>query len=114
MSSTDAFPTAGFALQLEVSTVAQLEVSMVAVASIPGQTVGEKYWNSSLDDWLEAMATSIQLEAAVAATSEIARLQETLPTTSRVLGRHLILRQHPSVLTPTARATHFTTASSKS
>jgi hypothetical protein len=35
---------------------------------------------------LKAVAASIQLEAAVAATSEAARLQETLPTASRVVG----------------------------
>jgi hypothetical protein len=34
---------------------------------------------------LEAVAASIQLEAAVAATSEAARLRETLPMASRVL-----------------------------
>jgi hypothetical protein len=33
---------------------------------------------------LEAVAASIQLEATVAATSEAARLWETLPTASRV------------------------------
>jgi hypothetical protein len=84
---TEAFPTTGLALQLEVPTA--------AVASIPGRKVGEECWNSSLDGRLEAVAASIhlkavvasiQLEAAVAATSKAARLQETLPTTSRVLG----------------------------
>jgi hypothetical protein len=39
-SSTEAFPTARLALQLEVLTVA---------ASIPGRKVGEEYWNSGLD-----------------------------------------------------------------
>jgi hypothetical protein len=54
VSSMEAFPTARLALQLEVPT---------AVASIPGQNVGEEYWNSGLDDRLEAVAASIQLEA---------------------------------------------------
>jgi hypothetical protein len=45
-------------------------------ASIPSQTVGEECWNSSLDDWLEA----------VVATAEAARLRETLPTASQVLN----------------------------
>jgi hypothetical protein len=35
--------------------------------------------------WLEAVVTSIQLEAAVVATSKAPRLRETLPTASRVL-----------------------------
>jgi hypothetical protein len=35
---------------------------------------------------LKVVVASIQLEAVVAATSKAARLQETLPTTSRVLG----------------------------
>jgi hypothetical protein len=52
-------------------------------------------WNSGLDGRLEvvaasihlkAVAASIHLEAAVAATSEAARLRETLPTASRVVG----------------------------
>jgi hypothetical protein len=77
VSSTEAFPTVGLALQLEVP--------MAAVANIPGQKVGEECWNSSLDGRLETVATSIQLELVVAATSEAARLWETLPTTSRVL-----------------------------
>jgi hypothetical protein len=38
VSSTEAFPTAGLALQLEVPTMA---------ASIPGQKVGEEYMNVS-------------------------------------------------------------------
>jgi hypothetical protein len=76
VSSTEAFPMARLALQLEVPT---------AVASIPGRKVGEECWNSGLDDRLEAVAVSIQLEVAVAATSKAAWLRETLPTTSRVL-----------------------------
>jgi hypothetical protein len=61
----------GLALQLEVTTM--------AVASIPGRKVGEKCCNSSLDGRLEAVATSIhmkvvaasiQLGAAVVAMSE--------------------------------------------
>jgi hypothetical protein len=40
VSFTEAFPMAGLTLQLEVSTTA---------ASIPGQKVGEEYWNSALD-----------------------------------------------------------------
>jgi hypothetical protein len=87
VSSTEAFPMVGCALQLEVPTT--------VVASIPGWKVGEECWNSSLDGRLEAvaasihlkvMAASIQLEVVVVATSEAARLRETLPMTSRVLG----------------------------
>jgi hypothetical protein len=85
VSSTEAFPIAGLALQLEVAT---------AVASIPGLKVGKECWNSGLDDRLEAVASSIdldavvaniQLEAAVVATSKAAWLRETLPTASQVL-----------------------------
>jgi hypothetical protein len=81
------FPTTGLALQLEVPTV--------VAASIPGRKVGEECWNSSLDGRLEAVVASIhlkavvaniQLEAAVVATSEAARLRETLSTASWVLG----------------------------
>jgi hypothetical protein len=57
----------------------------VAVASIPGQKVGEECWNSGLDGRLEAVAASIQLDAVVAATSEAARLWETLPMASWML-----------------------------
>jgi hypothetical protein len=64
----------------------QLEVPMAEAASILGQKVGEECWNSGLDGGLEVVAASIQLEAEVAATSEVALLQETLPTASRVLG----------------------------
>jgi hypothetical protein len=77
VSSTKAFPMVGLALQLEVPTV--------VAASIHGWKVGEECWNSDLDDRLEAVATSIQLETVVVATSEAARLRETLPTASRVL-----------------------------
>jgi hypothetical protein len=54
---------------------------MVAATSIHGRKVGEECWNSSLDGrletvvtsiHLEAVAASIQLETAVAATSEAA------------------------------------------
>jgi hypothetical protein len=78
VSSTEAFPMAGLALQLEVPTV--------VAASIPGRKVGEEYWNFVLDGQLETVAASIQLEAVVASTLEAAQLRETLPTTSRVLG----------------------------
>jgi hypothetical protein len=86
VSSMEAFPTTGLALQLEVP---------MAAANILHWNVGEECWNSGLDGQLEAVATSfhlkavvasIQQEAAVAATSEAIRLQVTLPTTSRVLG----------------------------
>jgi hypothetical protein len=53
---------------------------MAVASSIPSRKAGEECWNSSLDGRLEAVAASIQLEAAVVATSE------TLPTTSWVLG----------------------------
>jgi hypothetical protein len=66
VSSTKAFPT-------------------TEVASIPSRKVKEEYWNSGLDDRLEAVAVSIQLETMVVATSEAARLRETLPMVSRVL-----------------------------
>jgi hypothetical protein len=78
MSSTEAFPTAGLALQLEVP--------MVAADSIHSRKVGEECWNLSLDGLLEAVVVaSIHLEAAVA-TSEAAQLRETLPMASRVVG----------------------------
>jgi hypothetical protein len=56
--------------------------------------MGEEYWNSSMDGWLEAIAVSIhlkavaagiQLEVVVVATSEAAWLRETLLMASRVL-----------------------------
>jgi hypothetical protein len=86
VSSTEAFPTVGLALQLEVPTA--------AAASICGWKVGEECWNSSLDGRLEAVAASIQLNAVVAsihleaaaATSEATWPRETLPTTSQVVG----------------------------
>jgi hypothetical protein len=65
VSSTEAFPTVGLALQVEVPTV--------AAASIPDWKVGEECWNSGLDGRLEAMAA-------------VAAMSETLPTTSWVLG----------------------------
>ncbi len=87
VSSMEAFPTAGLALQLEVPTA--------AAASIPSRKVREECWNSGLDSRLETMAASIylkvvvasiHLEAAVVATLEAAQLWKTLPTTSRVVG----------------------------
>jgi hypothetical protein len=86
VSSTELFPTVGLALQLEVP--------MVAAASIHSRKVGEECWNSGLDGRLEAVAASILLKVVVAsihleataATSEAARLRETLPTASRVVG----------------------------
>jgi hypothetical protein len=45
-----AFLTTGLALQLEVSTIA---------VNIPVPKVGEKWWNSSLDSWLEEVAANI-------------------------------------------------------
>jgi hypothetical protein len=82
VSSTEAFTTAGLALQLKVPTTA---------ASISGPNVEEEWWNSGLDGWLEVVAASIhleavvasiQLEAVVAAMSKSTRLRETLPTAS--------------------------------
>jgi hypothetical protein len=49
VSSTEAFPTAGLALQLEVP--------IAAAASIRGQKVGEECWNSGLDDRSELNVT---------------------------------------------------------
>jgi hypothetical protein len=63
--STEAFSTAGLALQVEVGLL----------SSISGLKVREDCWNSDLDARLEE----------VAATSKSVRLQETLPTTSQVL-----------------------------
>jgi hypothetical protein len=57
-SSTEAFPTVGLTLQLEVP--------MATVASIPDQNVGEECWNSGLDGRLEAVLASIRLEAVAA------------------------------------------------
>jgi hypothetical protein len=64
--STEPFSTAGLALQLKVLTT--------TTVSIPGRKVEEECWNSSLDSRLKALMASIQLEAAVAATSKAARL----------------------------------------
>jgi hypothetical protein len=66
VSSTEAFPMAGLALQVEVPTT---------VASIPDLKAEEEYWNSDLNAQLEA----------VEATSMSTRLWEILPTTSQVL-----------------------------
>jgi hypothetical protein len=52
VSSTEAFPTAGLALQLEAPTM---------TASISGRKVGEECWNSGLDGRLEEVVASIQL-----------------------------------------------------
>jgi hypothetical protein len=81
MSSTEAFPTTGLALQLEVLTV--------VTASIPGRKVGEECWNSGLDGRLEAVVASIQLEAVAASIqleAAVATMSGTLPTASWVLG----------------------------
>jgi hypothetical protein len=87
VSSTEAFPTTGLALELDVPTA--------VMASISGWKMGEECWNSGLDGRLEAVVTSIhlkvvaasiQLEATVATTSEAAQLRETLPTTSWLVG----------------------------
>jgi hypothetical protein len=59
VSSTEAFPTVGLALQLEVPT---------SIASIPGPKVEEECWYSGLDGRLEVVV-----------------LRETLPMASRVL-----------------------------
>jgi hypothetical protein len=76
VSSTEAFPTTGLALQVELP---------MAVACIPGLKVGEECWNSGLDGRLEAVVASIQLEVTVVAMSKSAWLWVTLPMTSRVL-----------------------------
>jgi hypothetical protein len=55
------------------------------VASIRGRKVGEECWNPGLDGRLEAVVANIHLEVA-AATSEAARLLETLPTASWMVG----------------------------
>jgi hypothetical protein len=86
VSSTDAFPTVGLALQLEVPTA--------VAASIHGWKVGYECWNSGLDGRLEAVVASIHLKVVAAsnhlevavATSEAAQLWETLPTASPVVG----------------------------
>jgi hypothetical protein len=58
LSSREAFPAVGLALQLEVPTV--------AAASICGGKVGEECWNSGLDVRLEAVVARIYLEAVAA------------------------------------------------
>jgi hypothetical protein len=58
VSSTEAFPTMGLALQLEVLTV--------AAASILSRKVGEECWNSGLDGRLEAVVDNIHLVAVAA------------------------------------------------
>jgi hypothetical protein len=57
VSSTEAFPMAGLALQLEVP---------MAAANIPDPKVGKECWNSGLDGRLEAVAASIHMEAVTA------------------------------------------------
>jgi hypothetical protein len=59
VSSTEAFPMVGLALQLDVPTA-------VAAASIRGRKVGEECWNTGLDGRLEAVTTSIHLKKVVA------------------------------------------------
>jgi hypothetical protein len=59
VSSTEAFPMVGLALQLDVPTA-------VAAASIHGRKVGEECWNTGLGGRLEAVTTSIHLKAVVA------------------------------------------------
>jgi hypothetical protein len=51
VSSMEAFPMAGLALQLEVP--------IAVAASIPNRKGGEECWNSGLDGRLEAVAASI-------------------------------------------------------
>jgi hypothetical protein len=70
VSSTEAFLTAGLALQLEVPTM--------AMTSIPGRKVGEGCWKSSLDGWLEAVVASIHLKVVAASI----QLEETVVATS--------------------------------
>jgi hypothetical protein len=86
VSCTKAFPMVGLALQLEMP--------MMASASIRGQKVGEECFNSGLDGRLEVVVASINLKAvaanihleAVMTPSKAARLRETLPTASRLVG----------------------------
>jgi hypothetical protein len=73
VSSTEAFPMMGLALQLEVP---------MAELSILGPIVREECWNSGLDAQLEVVAASIQLEAVVVATSKSSWLWGTLPMAS--------------------------------
>jgi hypothetical protein len=76
MSSMEAFPTTGIALQLEVP---------MTTASISGPKVGEECWNSGLDARLEAVATNILVVVVVVTTSNSSRLWEILPMASWVL-----------------------------
>jgi hypothetical protein len=81
MSSNEAFPTVGLALQLKVPTM---------VTSIPGTKVGEECYKSGLDGRVETVVASIHLEVVAVAMSKPSWLQETLPTTSRVLAPYEI------------------------
>jgi hypothetical protein len=71
---------------------------MAATACIRGWKVWEECWNFVLDGRLEevsasihlkAVVASIKLEAAVVAMLEAARLWETLPTASQVVGPYV-------------------------
>jgi hypothetical protein len=84
VSSTEAFPMVGLALQLEVPTVA---------ASICGPKVGEECRNSDLYDWLEAVAASIHLKALAANY-----MQVEAPVDYRE-----ILKRNPQALAPFCR-----------
>jgi hypothetical protein len=57
ISSSEAFPTTGLALKMEVPTP--------VVASILDRKVGEECWNSGLDGRLEAVLASIHLKVVV-------------------------------------------------
>jgi hypothetical protein len=50
----------------------QLEVPTAVTANILDRKVGEECWNSGLDGRLEVVVASIQLEATLAVTSEVA------------------------------------------
>jgi hypothetical protein len=72
-------------------------VCTAAAASVPGRKVGVECWNSGLDGRLEAVAASIDLKvmaasvhllAVAVAMLKAARLWETLPTASRVVGSY--------------------------
>jgi hypothetical protein len=89
VSSIEAFPMVGLALQLEVPTA--------MAANIRDRKVGVECWNSGLDGRLEAVAASIDLKvmaasvhllAVAVAMLKAARLWETLPTASRVVGSY--------------------------
>jgi hypothetical protein len=83
LSSTEAFPMAGLALQVEVPTTS-------VTANISSPTVWEECWNFGLEvvgtrnPHLAATAASIQLEV-VGGTSKAARLWQILPMVSWVL-----------------------------